>query len=651
MVEQGTVSLLPEVVSNEILPLPHPVPSLDNTLNVVDGVVERTAGNTVYSRPLVLRKLFSGAQEYLTQHLEERNWFAKGVEDYFLARRDPAERSSYAITMPASEVERTSENPMLDRGTRLVVAAQEVMQALRQDTFEGDKPEKVNGNKVKLNMAQYANFFGGYRIPQTSIDQYIPAEPTFPSRHMAVSFGGHFYRVDLFNDNGEMVSSANVYRQLAEITSHQITIPTGQENFAYLGAITGLPKDRLGEIYYQLSKKNKQALEDLNTAAFVLNLDESAGVYNKSDLSAYVRDGNGQEINPWNLKTMQIKIAGNGDAAILLDHAGADGSNGLRIAEELVQRAEKVEYSKEPSIASDTQEHPLLVNWQGSFIRQYIGEGKRFLKEVGKRRRIETHHIDSIDGRVVESMGVKADCVVQTAMQIALLKATGVSFSIAEPVNTRRIEGDRLSLELTLTDSANKLMKIGAADLTEPSTASSSKWQTFTSIVRSGNFDAETLSSLGINIQEVSERAHHLKNANAEIVALQQAAKEGHGVLGHLMALNSILFRNFPQGNGLLERALCRIDPVMSNVLLNAVVLSNAGPHRPDQIGDFSTVPGSGESLSIGYFFNKDDSGFTLNIRADKKYAAIVDQLKQEFETAYTYLQSILTADQLLQSS
>lgn len=189
-------------------------------------------------------------------------------------------------------------------------------------------PTTVRG-AVPICMRQYERLFCLTREPGRDTDILRHTD----SVHVAVLYKGTWWRVDCFTLDKKPLPIGHLKKQLDFITSAvgtAVPTPSPTSPEAQLPALTSLNRTRWAEIredYFLRDGINRLSLEELESAMFVLHLDDrSTG--NLGSPTDWTTAGNlslhGGGTTRWCDKSFNLVVYSNGDAAVHAEHSWAD---------------------------------------------------------------------------------------------------------------------------------------------------------------------------------------------------------------------------------------------------------------------------------------------------------------------------------------
>ena len=251
-----------------------------------------------------------------------------------------------------------------------------------------------------LDMRQYPLLFQSSRIPLRGQDE----NRSYPhSKHLAVIHKGHFYSFDVLDGSGDMIDAGSVKASIAEVLSD-----TRAANENSIGYFTSMDRDSWADLRPELVSLNGEMMEKVDSAMFVLCLDEhdvskqdAGAVMSEYDAIPLIRNGlHGEAYNRWFDKSFNLIVTKNGKGAVHFEHSWGDGVSVLRYFNEIYADSTKNHYTGETGESSvrrwDAVLSPNLLKTnekaridfnavKDSFkldVMKFEGFGKRDLKQL-----------------------------------------------------------------------------------------------------------------------------------------------------------------------------------------------------------------------------------------------------------------------------
>jgi len=216
-------------------------------------------------------------------------------------------------------------NNQLIRAASLILSSLKFIHALRTETLE---PDVFRG--TPLCMSQFSRLFGTARLPSGSRCIMSTCQE---SRHIAVVCRGQFYWFDVLKENNDVgITEKELVANLKAVKQDASNLPIVDVAKNAVGVLS--TENRriwadLRDILVNSSENNKDALRILDSALFVVCLDEVSPT-SSDDLATNMLCGTydvqqgvqcGTCSNRWYDK-LQIIVCENGSAGVNFEHTG-----------------------------------------------------------------------------------------------------------------------------------------------------------------------------------------------------------------------------------------------------------------------------------------------------------------------------------------
>jgi carnitine O-palmitoyltransferase 1, liver isoform len=172
---------------------------------------------------------------------------------------------------------------------------------------------------VPLCSWQYERLFNTCRIPGIESDKIVHVED---SKHIVVMHKGCYYKMNVYDDDDELYNSAELQLQIEEILQSK---PSNSSTEKHIPALTAWNRTRWAEVRneYFASGINKESLNAIESAAFVLSLDDEPYIYDlKSSPEEYGTYGKqllvGNGHNRWYDKSFNLCVSSNGRVSSII---------------------------------------------------------------------------------------------------------------------------------------------------------------------------------------------------------------------------------------------------------------------------------------------------------------------------------------------
>ncbi|XP_029951391.1 carnitine O-palmitoyltransferase 1, liver isoform isoform X2 [Salarias fasciatus] len=177
---------------------------------------------------------------------------------------------------------------------------------------------------IPMCSAQYERMFNTTRVPGVDTDTL---QHMNESKHIVVYHKGRFYKVWMFYD-GRLLLPREIEQQMERILADQSEPLPGEERLAALTAGDRTPWANARETYFGRGK-NKQSLDAIEKAAFVVTLDDTEQRYDEANpvksLDSYAKSLlHGKCYDRWFDKSFNLIVFKNGTMGLNAEHSWAD---------------------------------------------------------------------------------------------------------------------------------------------------------------------------------------------------------------------------------------------------------------------------------------------------------------------------------------
>ncbi|KAL7029856.1 hypothetical protein ACKWTF_006398 [Chironomus riparius] len=424
---------------------------------------------------------------------------------------------------------------------------------------------------IPISVSAYQKLFNTTRVPGINGDKIANVEE---SKHIAVLHKGCYYKVDVLH-NDRLLNAVELQHQLKEILESQQTTSSIEQNIA---SLTGWNRTKWAEVRdkYFATGINKNSLDVIETAAFVLSLDDEPYNYNldssPKEYGQYGKQllvGNGH--NRWFDKSFNLCVGSNGKAGVLGEHTWGDGNIVSHFFEECIINDYHC-YDEHGNLKGQIEYKPKNVsklNWELD-----DDELKCLISEAGKAAE---ELVTNVDHRVavhkkfgrgfMKSCKVSPDAFIQMAFQLAYFRQHKKFCLTYEPAMTR-------------------LFRKGRTETIRSCTKESSAW-------------SKSMDDKNFNKRE---RLELFKTACQKHQKLYLDAMYGKGVDRHLFALQVSAQQNKADSNFLNEAVN---EPFM---MLTSHIPHSQTPKTDHSKNEFlisaggAMPPGSHKGYGISYF-------------------------------------------------
>nr|CCA27840.1 choline/Carnitine Oacyltransferase putative [Albugo laibachii Nc14] len=444
-----------------------------------------------------------------------------------------------------------------------------------------------------LDMSQYQNLFASVRIPQDGESDRLK---TFSdSRHIVVQRNAEFYRVQVLDETtGSFVGQEAILAQLKQIVAH----PADEVAKEGAGLFTTLDRDHWARVrreFAQLSSMNQTFLQTIDSALFVVTLDDHAP-RSEADMSRTFLLGNGS--NHWFDKSFQLIVASNGKAAVNFEHSWGDGVAVLRYVNELYEDSIKHSVVVDKNANALTRNVEPLEYDLNLKLREDLKKAKAQFQQCDAKLQVESV-FSPITKKQISQFQIGTDGVMQMAIQLAHFRLHQKFVSTYESASTAAYKHGRTETLRSCTNEAVDFVK--------------------------KMVDGE------LSAQEKHQALRVAVNRHGE---LTKDAVMGQGHDRHLFALRKMAeLRDIP---------LPELFTLASAEIMNKIILSTSTLSSPNiESGSFGPV--NDECYGIGYGIEAPGAKFQLS-----SYRDDASQLAELLAQSLTDIKDLLASQSKL---
>ncbi|OTA81133.1 hypothetical protein M434DRAFT_401479 [Hypoxylon sp. CO27-5] len=366
-----------------------------------------------------------------------KNWLYDWWNDVaYLSYRDPV--VPYVSYFYSHRDDRRRRNPA-KRAAAITTAALEFKKQVDTGSLE---PEYMK--KLPICMDSYKWMFNASRVPAKPADYPVKYDPN-EHKHIIVIRKNQFFKVPHEID-GKQLNTTELESQFARIYDLAERVPA-------VGALTSENRDiwtDARKILLDASPKNKAAIEAIESASFVVCLDDAAPVTLEERAHQYWH-GDGQ--NRWFDKPLQFIVNDNGTSGFIGEHSMMDGTPTHRLNDYVndVIFNNKLDFS-DPSVRSNLPE-PVPIKFE--VTKEVQGEIDRAVKdfnEVIGQHQLAVQAYQAYGKGLIKKFKFSPDAYVQMIIQLAYYKMYGKNRPTYESAATRRFQQGRTETCRTVSD-------------------------------------------------------------------------------------------------------------------------------------------------------------------------------------------------------
>jgi carnitine O-acetyltransferase len=382
----------------------------------------------------------SKLQEKLLARREDpqhRNWIYEWWnEAAYLTYRDPV--VPYVSYFYSHRDDRRRRNPA-KRAAAISTATLEFKKMVDQGALE---PEYMK--KLPISMESYQWMFNCSRAPAKPADHPVKYSHE-ENKHILVIRKNQFWKV-LHEVDGKQLNTTELERQFKYVYDNA-------QKDAPVGILTTENRDvwtNAREVLLNAHAANAQALRDIESASFVVCLDDAAPVTLEERARQY---WHGDGSNRWNDKPLQFIINENGTAGFLGEHSMMDGTPTHRLNDYVnnVIFNNKLDFS-DPSARSYLPD-PQVIKFQVTKeLQQEIDRAQKDFAEVIGAHELRVQAYQGYGKGLIKKFKCSPDAYVQMIIQLAYHKMYGKNRPTYESAATRRFQQGRTETCRTVSD-------------------------------------------------------------------------------------------------------------------------------------------------------------------------------------------------------
>jgi len=362
---------------------------------------------------------------------------------------------------------------------------------------------QLQGSMVRgapLDMTAFKYVFNACRIPQRGQDCYRIYEPAL-NHHVCVLRNNKFYTVGILDSAGKVLSETELARKFQDIIDSAGTVESP------IGVLTSWDRDNWADARQQLlADGNKGALRAIESSICMVCLDNFP-VMSREQMAKNLWHGDGR--NRFYDKSIQLIVAENGAAGLLMEHSMADGYPATIYADHMLKSERANAASGQiPSVPTPgAAALPFKVEFHvtKSTLHSIDLAAQAFDDLTGKHD-VRVLAFQGFGSDLIKDLKVSPDAFCQMAIQLAYYKMTGTTRPTYEATMMLPFRHGRTETTRSVSNESRRFCEAAhVADLT--------------------------------NSSERKELAAMLKAACAAHVKYTQEASAGNGIDRHLLGL------------------------------------------------------------------------------------------------------------------
>ncbi|KAI3331337.1 acyltransferase ChoActase/COT/CPT [Ustulina deusta] len=368
---------------------------------------------------------------------ETKNWIYEWWNDAaYLSYRDPV--VPYVSYFYSHRDDRRRRNPA-KRAAAITTAALEFKKQVDTGTLE---PEYMK--KLPICMDSYKWMFNASRVAAKPADYPVKFEPK-DHKHIVAIRKNQVFKI-AHEVNGQQLNTTELEAQFAKVYELAQRVPA-------VGALTSENRDvwtDARKILLDASPKNTAALETIESASFVVCLDDASPVTLEERAHQYWH-GDGQ--NRWYDKPLQFIVNDNGTSGFMGEHSMMDGTPTHRLNDYVNDLifGNKLDFSN-PSVRSNLPD-PVAVNFE--ITPEVQAEIDRAIKDFATvigQHELAVQAYQGYGKGLIKKFKCSPDAYVQMVIQLAYHKMYGKNRPTYESAATRRFQLGRTETCRTVSD-------------------------------------------------------------------------------------------------------------------------------------------------------------------------------------------------------
>ncbi|XP_054743425.1 carnitine O-acetyltransferase isoform X1 [Anastrepha obliqua] len=391
--------------------------TLEKFLKTIEPLV---SGCDLVETKQAIKKFEAGEGAELQKLLEkaakcEANWLAKRwLRTAYLQYRAPVTVFvSPGMTFPPQRFD--NDDAYLDYAAKVVYS----LARYKQIIDAGEIPI-VKMGQYELDNSQFSKVYGTCRIPKQGEDalEYNPK-----SLHVVVLYKNHFYKLQIYNNNGVALHPDILVNQFKKI------MKTETKKGVEFGILTTDTRDNWAHAYEELLNidGNKELVKTIQSALFTVSLDECFDVKDDqffNQLSGQLIHGGGAHLNSanrWMDKTIQLILNRNGMSGFCYEHSPAEGQPIANITDYVSKNL----YNDKHYEQSARDNYPCAAKLQlktNNTLNRYIEKSKKNLNALAENLHVNVLHFQDYGKGFLKKQKLSPDSYIQMALQYAYYK-------------------------------------------------------------------------------------------------------------------------------------------------------------------------------------------------------------------------------------
>lgn len=382
----------------------------------------------------------SKLQEKLIARREDpkhKNWIYEWWNDAaYMTYRDPV--VPYVSYFYSHRDDRRRRNPA-KRAAAITTAALEFKKMVDQGTLE---PEYMK--KLPISMESYQWMFNCSRVAAKPADFPVKFSPQ-DHKHILVIRKNQFFKV-MHEVDGKQLNTSELEHQFKRIYEKA-------EKTTPVGILTTENRDvwtEAREVLLKAHPSNAQTLKEIESASFVVCLDDAAPVTLEERAHQY---WHGDGCNRWCDKPLQFIINDNGTSGFLGEHGMMDGTPTHRLNDYVnnVIFNNKLDFS-DPSVRSHIPEPQAIKFHVNKELQAEVDRALKDFAEVIGAHELRVQAYQGYGKGLIKKFKCSPDAYCQMVIQLAYHKMYGKNRPTYESAATRRFQQGRTETCRSVSD-------------------------------------------------------------------------------------------------------------------------------------------------------------------------------------------------------
>lgn len=367
-----------------------------------------------------------------------KNWIYEWWNNAaYLAYRDPV--VPYVSYFYSHRDDRARRDPA-KRAAAITVAVLEFKKLVDTATLE---PEYMK--KLPICMDSYKWMFNASRVPDRPADHPVKFAPG-RHEHIVAIRRNHFFKIPHLVA-GRRLNAAELERQFFRVYS------LAAQPVPPVGALTSENRDVWADArvtLLQASPRNKDALEAIESASFVVCLDDAKPVTLEERAHQY---WHGDGANRWYDKPLQFIINDNGTSGFMGEHSMMDGTPTHRLNDFINDLIFNNKINLSDSLVRNDLPDPQLLQFDiSSQVQAAIDRATADFRHVISQHQLAVQAYQGYGKGLIKKFKCSPDAYVQMIIQLAYYKMYGKNRPTYESAATRRFQLGRTETCRTVSD-------------------------------------------------------------------------------------------------------------------------------------------------------------------------------------------------------